>query len=574
MIRKITLAAFFAFFLLQLNAQQKPLEREVTLYNPYKPSLNEARKKSYLPDIADTAKFRPEFGYEVTATPFMPVYTVNPIKAATLQPDPLNKLYRSYVNLGIGSNTSTLAEVSITNERSKKGAIGFYGRHFSNNGSFTNDLKQKINSGYMDNDLSFFGKKFYKGGVIAGSVDYKQRSRHAYGFVPEEIYVLGRKDTKLRYNDFGAEISVASAKLDSSSYAYDFNVRYDYFNNKSGLPDNLFTSNEKYNHYLGIKGEMSKSFNGFYVGSGLEIENYKLPVTLLPHSKYIAALNPFISKSSSQWNFRLGMQALIERNLKESAKLHIYPDVHFGFNMVPSYINFFAALEGNLEKNDPLNVIEENPFLLPDGSLFVLPFSDNKLIVSTGFRGNSGIEGTYELSASYSLASDMLFFYGFMSGDSLSGRGNYFKSVVDDVDVLRLHGAMNGKLTDKLSFSTGINFYRYTLTLLEHPWNKPNWDASLSFKYNLRDKIIAGVDVKGIGERKQIIEDSLTGPVVTLNQKTMPVHFSMNIMAEYRYSNILSFWARVNEMSYKRYYEWTNYPSHMFQFMVGFTYSL
>ena len=144
MIRAYTISAAIIFFsFLPLVAQQTPLKREVTLYNPYKPSLNQAGKISYMPDMTDTAKFRPGFSYDVTATPFMPTYTVSPIKPATLQPDPLNKLYRSYVNLGFGNYVSPLAELSITSERSKKGALGFYGRHYSNNGNIRLENDQR-----------------------------------------------------------------------------------------------------------------------------------------------------------------------------------------------------------------------------------------------------------------------------------------------------------------------------------------------------------------------------------------------------------------------------------------------
>ena len=54
----------------------------------------------------------------------------------------------------------------------------------------------------------------------------------------------------------------------------------------------------------------------------------------------------------------------------------------------------------------------------------------------------------------------------------------------------------------------------------------------------------------------------------------MPVHFNLNLNAEYRYSKILSFWTRLDNISINRYYEWAYYPSQTFLFMLGFTYSL
>jgi hypothetical protein len=102
----------------QVKKQETGLKREVTLYNPYKPTLPESKKRSFLPDISDTSTIRPDFRYDVKASPFFPEYTISPIKAASLLPDPLPKLYKSFINLGLGNYFTPLAELSITNERS------------------------------------------------------------------------------------------------------------------------------------------------------------------------------------------------------------------------------------------------------------------------------------------------------------------------------------------------------------------------------------------------------------------------------------------------------------------------
>ena len=77
----------------------------------------------------------PDVVYDVETKPFFPEFKISPLKAATLEPDPLPKLYKSYVNIGLGNHLSPLVEVSVSNERSKKGAIGLYARHYSTNGT-------------------------------------------------------------------------------------------------------------------------------------------------------------------------------------------------------------------------------------------------------------------------------------------------------------------------------------------------------------------------------------------------------------------------------------------------------
>jgi hypothetical protein len=321
---------------------------------------------------------------------------------------------------------------------------------------------------------------------------------------------------------------------------------------------------------------MAKVYKGFFAGAKLDFQNFKItPSPINLPNKYIAAISPFIKKSTKQWNFKVGMQALLEKNLNQDAKLHIYPDLGFGFSIVQSYINFYTSLTGNLRINDPLNVIDENPFVRPP-NMYLLPNTDNKIIFNAGLRGNTGLEGNYDLSVSYTLADDMLFWSNVLSADSTTGRGNYFLPVSDDVDVLNIHGGIEGRITDKLSFNGDINLYKYTMTRLERLINKPDWDASLGFSYNLRDKIIAGINFTAFGPRTQMITNLSADipPLKTFNYIDQPWHLNLNLSAEYRYSKILSFWTKFNNLAYDRYYEWAYYPTQRFMFMIGFTYSL
>jgi len=543
----------------QVNGQESALKREVTLYNPYKPSLMEVKKRSFLPYMNDTAKIRPEFSYDVMTVPFVPAYIISPISAATLLPDPLPKLYRSFVNIGLGNYITPLAEISITNERSKKGTVGFYGRHFSTNGKVELQNGKKAFAGYMDNDASLFGRKFFRRFLIEGSVDYLQKTRYAYGYDPDITdYSPEKKDIRLTYNNIGAKASLSSITLDSARLSYDFDLYYDYFFNTKNL----------YQHSAGVNGMMAKRYKGFYIGSGLSYDFYRVPDLFLPEPKYITSISPFIKKSTSQWNFKLGFQALLDKNMS-SPEFHIYPDINFGFIVVPSYISFFTGLSGKLEKNDPLKVISENPFLVNDGTLFMIPNTDHSLIVSAGLKGNTGLGGNYMVSASYSLINDMLFYANnvFIDPILFKGNGNYFSTFPDDAELLNIHAEMSSVINDKLSFNVMANMYNYTVTGSDYAWNKPDWDGKLGVKYNLRNKILAGMDVSALGKRRLNINGD---PVIF----EMPAHFNVNLNAEYRYSKILSFWTKLNNISFKRYYEWNYYPSQRFLLMLGFTYSL
>jgi len=571
-IKRILLIQFIILLVsIPVSAQtdQQDLEREVTLYNPYKPTLSLVKKRSYLPYMNDTAGIRPDFTYQITTKPFFPEYTISPIKAASLLPDPLPRLYKSYVKIGIGNYITPFAELSITNERSKKGAIGFYARHFSTNGKVKLQNDEKVFAGYMDNDASLYGKKFFRKNLLEGSLDFSQKTRYAYGYNPGLNYSPEKKDIRINYYNPGANLSFSSTTLDSTSFTYDFNLDYNFFFNKSDL----------FQHHAGVEGTMAKSFKGFYTGSGAEFDLYLPSSDIYEGSKYIFSLSPFLKKSTQQWNFKAGIQLLLDKDTSDSPKFHFYPDMRFGFSIVPEYVSFFTALNGRLEVNAPRRIINENPFIITDGTLFNLKNTSYPLIVSAGLRGNTGIGGNYLVSASYSFINDMLFYSNRVYlplplPGSTSLMGNYFIPVCDDGELFQIHSEMTGRINDQFYFGGSANWYKYTLSVTEFPWNKPDWDGRIGIKYNLRDKIIAGVDVTALGKRNLLVTDINPLSVTPQIKFKEPVNVNLNFSAEYRYTKILSFWIKLDNISFNRYYEWAYYPSQRFMGLVGFTYSL
>jgi hypothetical protein len=565
--RTLIIIILFLLFILPAAAQtnQQGLKREVTLYNPYKPSLTDVRKRSFLPDLNDTSKVRPDFKYSIETVPYSPEYTISPIKAASLIPDPLTRLYKSYIKAGFGNYLTPLAELSVTNERSKKGAIGLYARHYSTNGKLLKlDNDAKVYADYMDNDISLFGKRFLRGNYLEGSVDFMQKVRYAYGYEPDITgYDPSKKDIKYPYQDAGAHISLGSLTLDSTSFSYDFDLAYDLF----------FTSGSRYQHNVGFTGTMATMYKGFYAGSDIEFQYYQPSSTIYSEGKYVASLSPFIKKNTRQWSFKAGVQMLLDRNMTSAPKFHLYPDASFSFAIVPSYITFFAGINGNLERNDPKHIININPYLVSD-TLFKLKNTSNALAISAGFKGNTGIDGNYLLSASYTFVNDMLLFENAVYPLNLpvAMMGNTFIPMTDDGEIFKLHGEIGGIITNKISYSAKADWYKYTLSTYLKPWNLPLWDLAAGIRYNLMDKIIANADLTVIGKRD--LAATTSGIYIPNIPVDSPAHVNLNLGAEYRYTKILSFWVKLNNISFNRYYEWAFYPSQRFLLMAGFTYSL
>ena len=570
--RIIILATALALVpLLNLTGQQTgtSLQREVRLFNPYKPKLSEAEKKNYMPDMKDTSVLRPVFSYAVSPSAFVPVYTITSIKPATIAPDPLSRLYKSYLTLGVGNYLSPLAEISVTSERSKTAMMAFSAKHFSSNGKLKLDNDKDVFAGYMDNEMALYGKKFLNSSVLSGSVDFAQMTRFAYGYDTSLVFEAEKEDIRFRFIDVGANVALSSLRADSGSLIYDGRLGYNYFRQSADLGQ----------HDVNVSfeaGKRIKALKSLGIGKGAKSSDfyakvradYRLAIlneAIEDKARHIITISPSLGKKSNEWSFNLGLKAVTESRTFDvsgtgeyDTKFHLYPDVNLEIAIVPSFLNFNIEFEGNLVDNSAPYAVHINPFLLTDGSLFSLPFTNNQIIAKAGLSGSVIPSTTYRAGVSYTAFKDMVFYsnYVLVGMTFPEGYGNYFIPVVSDGTVTSIFGELNTRFTNKLTSSIKGNYYKYTLESIDFPFNKPSWDATIWAKYNLRDKIIAGAGLYAIGKRDAYVSKINTaGPAVPPDIFTLPANISLNLSAEYRYTKVLSFWVKLNNISTGRYYE-------------------
>jgi hypothetical protein len=563
------------------------LQREVRLYNPFKPTLSEANKKSFMPDMKDTTTVRPLFTYTVSPSVFNPTYTISPIRPATLVADPLPKLYKSYLTLGIGNYFTPLGEISIASERSKTGMIAFNLKHFSSNGKLQLDNLEKVYAGYMDNEASIYGKKFFKASTLSAAIDFSHLSRHAYGYDTSFVgHEDEREDISLRFIDGGATVGLSSLRTDSGRLIYNAKLGYNYFRQSADLWQHdgslefeagrrikALRSRGARTNTSDFYAKLRGKYGFTYYNEGIDV-----------NPKHLILVNPSLGKKSNEWSFNLGLNVVTETRTFDvqgtdeyKTRLHLYPDINLEIAVVPSFLNFHLALDGHLQDNSAPLTVRINPFLLTDGSLYNLPSTNHEIEARVGFSGSVIPSTTYRIGGSYTVFSDMVFYSNVVweGIDIPEGYGNFFTPVLSDGSMANIYAQFNTSINSRITTTLKGNYYNYTLTSIDFPYNKPSWDGSLWLKYNLRDKIIAGAGINAIGEREvYVTKMTLLGPVPSPDIFTLPTHVNLSISAEYRYTKILSLWLKLNNISTNRYYEWAYYPSQRFLMMIGFSYSL
>lgn len=557
----ITLAALLLSVFATGQTQEDTIKRSVTLYNPYIPSLQEATKRALLPLAADTAKVDVVFSYDFTPGTFIPEYNISPIKSAVLSPDPLPELRKGYVSLGFGTYLSPFLEISLSNGRSKKGTIGLFTRSYASAGQMELKNKDVVYAGFMDNQVILYGRKFFRRSRLDADIDFKQMSRFAYGYDTDITgYHPDKNDIRSLYYDVTGTARYFTMEPDSNDLNWDATLRYNLFNRAGSGTQN--------NPGLTIKAGMNVF--GFYGAATVDYDLWLFSKDINSKSRNLFSVAPYITRGTEDWRFRFGLKAYFD--IKENhdplsggvmkVYPYFYPDVSFTFRVIPKFLRFTAAIDGSLENNQAQNAAYVNPWLMPGDTLFTLRNTDNQLRITAGLSGSMDVAATYALDVSYTLFKDLLLFMN----DTI-GVGNYFVPVYDDGQLLKVHGETAFPVNQQLTFSMIGNYYKYNLSGQEHAWHKPDWEGSVKADYNLRNKIVASAAFSLIGQRYARI-------AAPENTVKLNVHPNLNLGVEYRYTPVLSFWLKCNNISYNRYYEWNYYPARNFMILGGFTYSL
>lgn len=532
-----------------LYAQQE----EVRVVKPYTPTLSSAEKIQLLPDLEGEIDYTPPtFTYELYQKRYDSQFGVEAIKAARMVKMPLKRLYKSQLTLGYGNYITPLAELNISQLRSRQGTLGLNLRHHSMNGKVKLENDLKAPAGFNENKAEVYGSRFLKKGVFDYAAGASYNSYVHYGINPALDSVLERKDAINPYFTAEGAMGLHSVHADSFHFNYQGDLDYYYFTHQFEEAEHGARAAFDFNKKLRVI-DISAEAGGAYYGHPAQWD------TVFSHHT-LFWLNPLVAKKASEWHLTGGFKTTGEV-VDGVFTIHFYPVASFQFNVVREVLVPYFGVDGYLETNTVRSIVEENPYVVP--MLSVKP-TNHKLIGYAGIKGRISDAVTYNVRGSYSIIDNAYFFIN----DVTNPVRNQFTVVYDDVTLTNLYGELSFRPTESWKIYLKGNYYSYvTMVNEDHPWNKPKFDLSLQGRYNLGDKILAEAGIYAIGSR--YFEDF--NPIT---QDKLPMTIDVNLGLEYRYSTLLSFWARFNNLAAQTYYLYPHYPSYRFRVMLGLTYAL
>lgn len=550
----LSLLAITASF--SLRAQQQPAkekedlgDKEYIIVKDYKPVLAESYKISDTPEGDTSTVNTPMMKYSIVSKKVETNYETSTIKAVNVKDEPLPKLYRNLVKLGIGNYTTYNGEAYINSLRSKKGALGFEAKHLSG----SPNLKDAGYAGFGNTMASVFGKYFLENATFDGEVGYKRDVVHYYGFNTNDT-IIDKKLIKQRLGNFALNLGFGSNYLSKGHLDYEARFGYSTLNDLYEVTENEFlvegfAGKQLENFYL----KLAASFD-YFKKSDAKYEKLNLNSNL---NRNIISFTPTLDFSKEKYHLVLGGRLTIEKNLGSVA--HLYPVVEFSLPVAEHILSVFANVEGHLEKSNFRTLTDENPFV----SSAVKPGNvNNKLNLQAGVLGNFSSTVSFTASVKYGKQEGMELFV------PDTEYFNKFDVLEDDGSVLNFHAELGYDSGDKLNLSLHFDQFTYNLDQQVKAWHRPGTEVTFRAGYNLRDKILVKADILARGKTYGAVRENYGWKAEKINSWV-----DGNLGIEYRYSKILSIYVNLNNLGFSKYYQWYKYPSERFNILGGLSYS-
>jgi len=271
-------------------------------------TISDAKKIAENPVIVDTAKVSSKLVYGIQSARVPTFYSPEPIRPATLEGEPLKRLYKGYVRAGLGNYTTPYGELFFNNLRSKEASWGLHAKHLSSAAT----LKNAGYSGYSDDQINWYGKRFVRKFTVFGEADYSRNSLHYYGY-DATVNSLSADFTRQVFSFISAGTGVQSHYKDSSKVNTD--IRANYYN----LSD-LYKSQE---NNLKVNADFSTWYLSQKITLATGVDFYNNRLKKDTSNTVIMKFTPAIGMSGKLWDVSLRFGIYADVN-DSKGRFHFY----------------------------------------------------------------------------------------------------------------------------------------------------------------------------------------------------------------------------------------------------------
>lgn len=542
---------------------------EITVESSFEPSIPDVFKINLSPEIQQQSIDKPDFSYELEPVKIIPAITLKTIVPARIKSEAVEKLKGNYVKLGMGNYTTPYFEFFANNLRSKIFSFGAHIKHLSSTG----EIKDYGYSGFSDNNVNLYGKKFTRTHTLNIKTFFDRKVVHYYGFQPmdfsldnNDIETL-KENTKQRFITSGVQLKLHSNYLSKYRLNHSAMIRYYYL-------FDIYSSEE---HNILFEGNINKEvdwlkFSDYQkLAMDAEVDYYFNEQGLRNTNNGLVKVYPTYTFAIQQYRFSVGINTIVQIDFL--TQMHFLPHAGVEVDVIKEHLKFYAGINGDMEKNSYKKLSERNPFVNPE---IPLSFTKNKFAKYLGLKGNIANVFDYDVNFTNSTMENVPFFVTDTISTPEFGYNNQFTVVSDTSTYSKIMGDFGYQLKDKFKAMLHVQYNSYLNKIEEHPWHIPQLEASLSCDYNIQNKIFVRAEVFGFTDMQALVPVYATDGSELVDEyvtETIKGAIDLNLGIDYQYSKSLSAFLNFNNILAKDYFIWYQYPIQKFSVLGGISYS-
>ena len=552
-----------------LKAQQEDTYNEsVVVKGSYRPVIEQREKLNFPAVISDSlGRMEHDFHYGITPVRLRSVYEPSRIKAARIIGEPATRLYNNYLRLGFGNYWTPLADLYWSSTRDKKKTYGISLNHLSS----WDRLPNYGPNHFGNTAVTLFGKYIFAEKMqLSTDLSYEHDHNLYYGFTDDTLRtVLNRVRDSVKLDEYRAgynlvtwNLGFKNMQLDVNKFGYAANLRLSDLWATWGQNElNLNLSGDVHygfpllREYKGV-AYLHAEWDG-YTHSVSPDGTMPLGYTPAPTTdtvrgyRNLVKVNPYVdfffSGLQIHSGFTVGWDGFSDDT---NVVFRCFPDLVVSKKFFNDNIAVSLAATGGMEAVNWNTLRQVNPYIVPDAAQRATKHYD--FLLNARWTLSRKLEANAEVG--YSLLQDDLTF----TLDPDYGLHNVYRPLYIDDNRFTAGGTIAFVNDEMITLRAGGHYYTYN----QRPLYRPDWDALVSAKVNYRDKWLF------------YLEGSLLGQVDADNGETLPMRYGIAAEVEYRHNRALSFFLRMDNLAFQRYYYWSNYPSQRGLFLVGLTYTL
>lgn len=538
---------FVSLLCCTLAFAQNEITNDIVVVKGYKPVLADGLKISPMP-IADTASVAvPKLTYKIQPQSLASSYQILPIKAVKIKEDNIKKLYRGYVEAGIGLQGTFYGDLYYNALRSKSFNAGLHAKHLSSAGK----IKGFGFPGNSLNLIEVFGEKYLDHGTMDMKLAYQRNVFHYYGYDAEQT-IISKSETRHIFNDINGSVNYKNSVSDKQALQTNIGLSFHHINDNLNIDESRFALLTQWKKQIAT-GTADAVFNFAYT-------KFKQPLRTYNRSRL--TLTPVYTLNYLPWTFKFGFN--VEMEGEAQTKFRLYPVARFDYALIEK-VTVFGELSGKVEDNNFKSVSTLNPFL--DDTIAVL--NTNQLRnIKFGVHTRIDNQFTFNANVNFAKHKNVLF----LANRYTAMQPVTFIPIYTGASLTAVHAELGYENSTKLNIWLKADYQAYSKfdTTSISNWHVSPFIFTLALNYNISDKIIVKTDWFLRSESNRIKYDALGNYAGTEKIKRWA---DVNISAAYRYSKVLSFYINLNNVAFAKYQQWYNYPVYRFNALAGLTFS-